>query len=314
MTQEAAFSMTPKKPTAAKSKKGRKKRRKQAHVTCQVCHKTFKKITATHQRQHGLTQEQYRRAFRAHTHGSYANPAGATIKGASGSDALAIAERIISDPAMIRDVANEVQEAIFSGPLRDRFRLGLTALISRRMEMHGKAAAALDAVRAELSADWRVTQGGANGGPTPTKDLVAIASVLGNEVKSGEELLVKAVKLCLEEYRSNKGLNTLDAGTLARYTGEGEVLPVPAELTATDRENMRTLWGMFDKAVSVGRTVIDVTPSANITTVSDQSAASDDPVRVPENNPLQNNAEVENRDEGNAGFLDVTALGEDEPF
>lgn len=292
------------KTDAPNRRRRRRKRDQRRQVVCQICHQPFAAITAEHLRTHGYTLTRYRRAFKAYTRPrrDYTG-SGAPDRA---DDPLAMATRIVSDPRAIREMADEVQEAIFSGPLRDRFRLGLTALVARRLEMHGKAAAAMDAVRAELAEAWRLTRGGPNGAPTPTKDLVAIASVLGAEVKQGEELLIKTVKLCLEEWRTNKGLATLDGGLLDRYSGEGEVLPVPPELNAQDRETMRTLWGMFDKAITARRTVIDVQavtsttddPLPSPTDVHDSPGASPGPMVTP---PAGED-------------FDPSALGPDEPF
>lgn len=228
-------------------------------------------ITAEHLRQHGFTVTRYRRAYGALTRAPRDSTAGsprsaddprADQRAVLRHNITSLAREIVSDPDVIRELAGEVSEAIFSTSLRDKLRLSLIALITKRLHAHGEACAALDNVRAALGERWRTTQGGPNGAPTPTKDLVAMASVLGGEVKSGEELLLKTVKLAIEEWRSHKGQAVLEGG-LDRYSGSAERLPVPDTLTAQDRETIRTLWGMFDRAVDRRRALtVDVTPTA----------------------------------------------------
>lgn len=320
MSSQPAAQADIQKRSSDNPKPGKKKRRRAAQVTCQICHRRVHAITAEHLREHGFTLTRYRRAYRANTRapGTYGP---GTDPNLHADDAMAIATRIVTDPAVIRDMAGEVAEAIFTTELRDRFRLGLCALIARRMEMHGKAAATLDAVRAELGQGWRLARGGPNGAPTPTKDLVAIGQLLATEVKHGEELLLKTVKLCLEEHRTNKGLATLDGGLLDRYTGEGEVLPVPSDLTASDRETVRTLMGMLDQAVTAKRSLIvdaEHTPVAGmvpaVSPASNPPAAEDAADPLPDvPSPVEAPADVLCAEE-DTPTRDPFALGPDEPF
>lgn len=299
---------------APKPRRPKGKRLRQRQVTCQICHRVFRGITAEHLRTHGYSLTRYRRAYQANTRTVGTYGPGATTS-AHADDVMDIATRIVTDPSVIRDLAGEVAEAIFSSELRDRFRLGLVALVARRMEMHGKAAAALDAVRAELGQAWRLTRGGVNGKPTPTKELVAIGQLMAVEVKHGEELLLKTVKLCLEEHRTNKGIHMLDAGLLNRYTGEGEVLPVPTDLTSSDRETIRTLMGMLDKAVTAKRALVvtaEHSPSTPRTAPPDAVGTLDDPLPDP---PASSRGSAEFIcSEDDTPTRDPYALGPDEPF
>ena len=255
-----------------KSKRTSKKRKKQRQIVCRICHKHFPSITAEHLRTHGFTITRYRRAFGSLTRATATQPV-ATGRVADRQTVASLADRIVHDPEVIRELAGEVSEAIFGSSLRDALRLSLVSVITERLRAHGEATAALAQVRKELSAEWRTTQGGPNGAPTPTKDLLGMASVLNQEVRSGEELLLKTVKLALEEQRTYKGSGMVEGGLPDRFTGEGEHLPVPAELTSQDRETIRTLWGMFDRAVTAQRSLtVDVTPTSTVRPAGDLSA------------------------------------------
>jgi hypothetical protein len=286
-------------------------------ITCAICHASLREVSQAHLGLHGFTLTRYRRAFPgaptraprpprgtrtpraaapaptapstpALPSGSSApadDPTDARTPPALGrTNALNIAQRIIEDPDVIRSLADEVSEAIFSSSLRERLRFALVGTIARRLEAHGTAVARLDQVRAELTQDWRVHQGGPNGTPTPTKDLASIHNALAMEVKHGEELVLKAVKAAIDEAKGlddeKKGADgMLDAG---RFTGTAPGLRIPAELSSGERETIRTLMGMLTKAVdgqralTVAAQVRDVMPPA--APVSGSSVPPHDPV------------------------------------
>lgn len=304
---------------SGKPKQRRKKRKKQRQVVCQICHKQFDEITAEHLREHGYTLTRYRRFYLAPTRapgGSLDSTDDPSLP-ADRNTVATIAERIVHDPNVIREMAGEVAEAIFGSSLRDALRISLVSVVSERLKAHGHAVATLNQVREELAQPWRTTQGGPNGEPTPTKDLLGMASVLNTEVKTGEELLLKTIKVAVEEWRSHKGAGAIEGGLPDRFSGDGERLPVPAQLSAQDRETIRTLWGMFDRAVDARRTL----------TVPAQVTPSETPGMVPANEsstppsgsslPLDAPSEpeqVEIAPEGDAGIAPTPLVGDDEPF
>ena len=298
-----------------RKRRPRKRMRKAPkQVVCQICHTEFKRITAEHLRTHGFTLTRYRRAYHAPTRAPAVNSAPTGTYGRLSSDPEAdrqtvatLAERIVSDPQVIRELAGEVSEAIFGSSLRDALRLSLVSVLTERLKSHGEATAALNQVRGELSQPWRTKQGGMNGQPTSTKDLLGMATVLGMEVRQGEELLLKTVKLAMEEWRSHQGAGAIEGGLPDRFSGSGEAIPIPATLSAGDRETCRTLWGMFDKAIEAKR-VLTVTT----TQVDSVQTTCSVPGRIvtPQSDP-QPALTVE----GSAPQVTCTPLvGNDEPF
>jgi hypothetical protein len=217
-------------------------------------------------RTHGFSLTQYRRAYYAPHAPRRASRATAGLAG-DGTLALSseILERVAGDQHLLARLADEVAEAIFSGPTLERLRISLFMLITQRMELVAKSAADFERCRAELTQAWRLQQGGPDGGPTSTKDLAEIAKLLSKEVHQGEELLVKTVRLALEEARLRGPASGLDAGLSTRYTGSAEVLQVPADCSAAERETIRTLFGMVVRdGADAAPAVIDVTPTAPV--------------------------------------------------
>jgi hypothetical protein len=268
-------------------------RKSSGGVVCAVCKRRMQEVTAAHLRAEGWTLSRYRRAFpaaptrttptrarRLRTSAPQAADTGSPTRASdpvggipaeryTNLDALAIARRIIEDPEVIRSLADEVSETIFSSSLRERLRFALVGTIAR-----------LEEVRTELTQEWRVTQGGPNGGPTPTKDLVAIHASLAQEVAKGEELVLKAVKLAIDETKGREAAHAQD-GLLdvGRFSGTAGRLPVPAELSSSERETIRTLMDMMRRAVEAKRalTIPAVVTNTTLTSGPSQTPGSTSP-------------------------------------
>jgi hypothetical protein len=200
-------------------------------VRCAVCLKLFSRLTDDHLRSHGYSAAQYKRVFVSPLRPSPAPPR-------IGSDPLARAAALVNDPAFVPGIADQLMH----GPLRDRLTLSVTALLEVRSRIHGNAVARLEAINAELSAEWRIKHGGPNGKETSTKDLLLMAQTAQSEVRSTEELFMRAAKLAVDEMKGSDKLQANLPGGLDHYTGSAEKLsPVPADLTSAERENVRQL-------------------------------------------------------------------------
>lgn len=309
--RDAAPTTQAQRESSDKPKPRKRKRKSTRQVVCQICHQSFSSITAEHLRTHGFTLTRYRRVYLAPTRAPGGSPARSDDPAAptDRQTVATIAERIVHDPDVIREMAGEVAEAIFGSSLRDALRISLVSVVSERLKAHGHAVNALNQVREELAQPWRTQQGGPNGTPTPTKDLLGMASVLNTEVKTGEELLLKTIKLAVEEWRSHKGAGAVEGGLPDRFTGDGERLPVPAQLSAQDRETIRTLWGMFDKAVTTKRVMTIDVPAESRTSSPDAGTVPAEPPSP----PAEPSSEVPPA-EGNGSFTPSSLRGDDEPF
>jgi len=241
----------PKKITTSKQKrkpkKQKRKRRSFPKVTCVLCGKKFRTISDEHLQEHGYTRAMYGRIFsedggalrvtRARG-GSYSDTGAAS--GQPGELISSIASMLARDDLFVQTLADDVASALVGGPLRDRIRLALLGTLAARVELQGQAVTRLAKLNAELSEPWRTNQGGTNGGPTPTKDLVMMASQTLHEIKTGEDAVLRAAKLAIEEMKipepASKRGNPLDA-----YSGDAEQLDIPAEIPPAEREIMRNL-------------------------------------------------------------------------
>lgn len=277
---------SPKSKRGPAPKRNFKQTRDGGTVLCLICRERFPRITAQHLRSHGWTTAMWERRFgpipapqppkslatarrrlaqtRLQAVNSKLSRAQATLQldaaipvesATTGGDlAGVVAQQLLTDPTFAARLTDEVQDAIFAGPLRDRLRASLVGILAERLDMHGQATARLKRIHAELSQPWRLEAGGEGGTATPTKELVAM---LGNalvEVRHGEDLVVKAVKLALDEQRTRVAAGQTEAPLDgARYSGKAEKLPVPEGISAGERETVRTLLGMLQKGVEARR-------------------------------------------------------------
>jgi hypothetical protein len=193
-----------------------------------------------------------------------------------------VGDNLEARPQFVAALADEVAAYIMAGPVRDRLRIALLGLISARLELHGQAVARLDATNRELGEEWRVTQGGENGGPTPTKDLVMLASQTLQELKTGEDLVLKAIKLAIDEAKTPPA-QAAAGSPLDAYSGKDEVLEVPASISSAERETVRTLLSSLASGAVARAQVID---AAQARPVEAEVVKTPDAPQSPEPPPL----------------------------
>jgi len=230
-------------------------------VRCEVCGKRLSRMTVNHLRGHGLTRERYRRIYEA-----LPDPTvGSVVQRISGSPDQSprsrplttvdkLARRISSSAAFLDTLAAEVSDHILhAAPLRRQVALAAAQVIQARMAIHADAVGRLSAISDELGQPWRVDQGGSNGGPTPTKDLVAMAMQAHAEIVKAEEMVLKSAKLALEE---QKAQDSAKAPTFT-FSGAAENIAIPKDLSPADREGLRALMGNLTKYVDASRKARD---------------------------------------------------------
>jgi len=195
---------------------------------------------------------------------------------------MAMAQRLLDDPEFMRGLSDEVHECLFSGPMRHRLKMSLAAVMMARLEAHGKAMAAMEAVRSELAQPWRIAQGGKDGGPTKTEDLIGMMKVLTAESRQGEELFQKSARLFLEELRANP------LGAFAeehRFSGREAVVQVPPTSTAAEREAVRNFIATVVDGVRDVRPLIDITPKRDAQDDAQAIVAPSPPQKPVDDNP-----------------------------
>jgi hypothetical protein len=257
--------------TGAPRRKGERKKRAEKTVVCQVCLERLPRITGDHVRTHGMTLRAYISAYTpslAPSALAHLSRRPGTARPAALLDpdfARTLAERTASDPDFIFRLADEVSDVLATGPIRDRIRVALGAVIDARVEMQSRALAMLSRAYDELKEPWRMRQAEA-GGPVPTSRLLDVISTLATEVARGEDTIVRAGRLVLEEQRTrlSAGLSTVDAAD--RFKGVGADVPLPpADSTPEAREDMRIMWNQLMRAF--GRAQERRTISAQATVV-----------------------------------------------
>ena len=228
---------------------GSRGRSKKATVRCEVCGRWYRTLTAEHMRMHGLTGERYRRLFLA-----LRDPTATGSMDQSPQTPVTtvdkLARRITGSVAFLDAISDEVAEHILGmAPLRHQVALAAAQIIQARMAIHADAVGRLARVTRELEQPWRVEQGGPNGQPTPTKDLVLIHAAAHQEIVKAEEMVLKAAKLALDE---RKAADTNQVPTFT-YSGAAETIPIPRDLSPADREGLRALMGNLTKYVDANR-------------------------------------------------------------
>lgn len=235
-----------------------RQRRPKRQVKCELCGRMYRQITTTHLRSHGYTLDDYKRTFGSPVPPGPPSPPQVHAPQASTAQ---VADALLADQTFLHRLADDVGDLLFTTELRERLRLGLVQLLGKRLDLHAAAVANLERVRQELGQRWRVERGGKDGAPTPTPHLVMMAGEAHQEVTKSEEALLKAIKLAVEEQRSNKDL--AQAQARPAYSGEAEAIPVPPSLPAHERETIRTLFSLLkDEAAARREPAAPPTPSS----------------------------------------------------
>lgn len=212
-----------------------------AQVQCLICHRYYDAITPGHLATHGFTVSQYRRLYHTPSASSPLIPQSDAPRSRHPGPIQA-ANALLADPSFMASLADEVQDHLFSGPMRQRLKLSLAAVLMARLEAHGKAMSLLDSLRSELARPWRREAGGKNGGPTSNEDLVKMMKTAIVETRQGEELVTKTARLLLEELRANPAASYDDAH---HFSGSAARVTVPTDLSAPERETARNLVNML---------------------------------------------------------------------
>lgn len=226
-----------------------------------VCKETMERVTPGHLREHGISIARYERMYGPRRLPSRAErlPSG-SVSDPNSALVDAVGERLQESQVWVACVANEVGERMMNGPLRQRLTAMLTTMLFQRYKVHGESLAILSSALEELRAEWRIAQGGENGGPTDTLTLLQVIDRAEKLVGNAEEAVQRTIKLALEEQKASHQYADGVGPTL--YTGTGEVLDMPAGLPSGDRETMRNLLAMIGKAANERGTItVEATPS-----------------------------------------------------
>jgi hypothetical protein len=272
---------------ASPARRKRKKRTVYAPVQCLICKDSFPKLTRSHLALHGYTIERYcitfgvqrglfkpsRGPFPPPGVDSAASPGAPTVPAGRARDevlaiianghagpegallARRIAEELVGDPEFLQTLADEVEQTIVTSSLRPRLTSALASILAARLETHGAALSLLERVRGELGQTWRIEQGGDDGGPTPTRDLTGMHFAANAELKTAEDLVLRAVKLAIDEKKGQDPSAAAQPLDGVRYSGQMEAAAIPSDLTPAEREAMRNLAALLQKGIAARRSL-----------------------------------------------------------
>jgi len=251
----------------------KKKRSRPSKERCAVCKEVFGYVTPGHLRTHGFTVERYTRLYGERgpiRSGSVSDPMVAGTRfppGQPGDEnrhrlVTEVAEKLTDDRVWLACIADEVGEAMLNGPLKQRLSMLLTTMLAQRAQVHGQAMAVLSSALGELQEEWRVLQGGRNGGPTDSDTLMRMIEKGSRLVKDSEDAVHRTMKLALDEQRQQA--EYADALGPSLYQGTGEKLDMPAGMPTGDRETIRNLLGIIGKAANEEGTIdAEASPSTS---------------------------------------------------
>jgi hypothetical protein len=246
-----------KKAPSRRKKKEKDKTPKKEKERCMICKKVMDRVSAAHLRTHGYTLQRYDRMYGIRPPRTSTKSGSLTDPQASNDLVNAVAERLLHDRVWLSCFSDEVGERMMNGPLRQRLSWLLTTMLAQRATVHGKALAMLSGALTELEEDWRVVQGGEDGGPTSTDELLRMVDRAGKLVKESEDAVQRTIKLALEEQRAES--QWADAAGPTLYRGDAEKLDMPTGVTTGDREVIRNLLSMIGKHAEQAST-LDVSP------------------------------------------------------
>lgn len=225
---------------------------------CYICKQVMPKVSAAHLRNHGYSVQRYERCFgvRRPIHRSTRSDQSLSKPDQSPQRSAAIAElaeRLGHDKVWLDTLTDEVGERMLNGEMRHRLTAMCATMLMHRAQVHAGAMTVMSSALRELTEDWRVTQGGKDGAPTSTEELLRIVEKAGKVVRDSEEAVQRTMKLALDEQRTASEYADGIGPTL--YQGKAEKLDLPAGLTPGDRETMRGLLGILGRATAEARTI-----------------------------------------------------------
>lgn len=234
------------------------KARIKRQAKCYICKETMPTVTAAHLRTHGYTVKRYERMFGARRPLAMSGRSDQSLLKADQSPERSaaiteLAERLGRDKVWLDTLTDEVGERMLNGPMRLRLTSLCATMLMHRAQVHAGAMTVMSAALNELQEDWRVTQGGKDGAPTPTEELLRVVEKAGKVVRDSEEAVQRTMKLALDEQRTASEYADGIGPTL--YQGKAEKLNLPKGLTSGDRETMRGLLSILGRATAEARTI-----------------------------------------------------------
>lgn len=256
----------------------RSSRQRARTITCGICGRHYVSLTRKHLAKHGLTPAQYGRVYGATTPAQatqpHTRPQDASLapldthSGVPLHTVQQLADACAESPEFLSKLATDVGAHLLGGHTRGLLAASLGAVIATRLKQAGSAAARLQEVNTELAQSWRLEQGGENGGPTPTRDVLLMQQAAASELDRASEAILRAGKLAIDERRGQSG-EALGDAPLDRYTGARDAIALPDDVGPGERAIMLALLERMAGRVLRERSIVDVKQDAESITTPD---------------------------------------------
>ncbi len=209
-------------------------------IQCAVCGQRFIAITKTHVALHGLSLAEYNRIY------------GATDKKMVLSEYLdkplstiELSDTFLNNPEIAAGLADGNIAHILGPKARANIMASVALVLRARLQEFNSYMETKAKIAGELFKDWRIKNGGEDGGPTALKDLLAMFSAVGQEQTAAETVIIKVLSQAVSERKAPMQL-LLGAGLQGNaFTGRHEAV---SGLNQQQREHARLL----DECLSSG--------------------------------------------------------------
>lgn len=222
-------------PKKSQKKKAARKPRKisvrddDQFVSCRICGERFTKISEVHAQTHGMTLDQYQHMFGITTP---EEEQAAFVD----SNIIDAATALTHDTSLKSMLSSQVRGYIFSNEQRNDLSAILSYIYAKFLNEAESLASSKALLLKEIFAPWRITSGGDNGGPTATKDLLAMLKAILTIENRPVELMTNMAKISSRERSSDRPIAVINAHQ-REFTGE--TIDAMFEVSNGEREEAR---------------------------------------------------------------------------
>jgi len=209
--------------------------KKRKMIQCQLCGRKMAQITVRHLEVYHpeVSIEEYQRQFKGTTSGQL--QLAAAPKETTAALAQTVAERILADKGILDSITDRVGQTLFSGKTKEHIIGAVLAALQLRLGTLNVAAERVARLNEELFEDWRLKEGGPDGAPTPTDQLVRMGYLASGDAHNIVDEIIRMANLVVQE---NHGAMAPSVN-VNLFSGLHEKIPMPGDMTPDRREKVR---------------------------------------------------------------------------
>lgn len=211
-------------------------------IKCQLCGRSFSRITATHvETIHGMSLDTYAAAGYAITPKEQAKRI--TIQ-FEGSGLHQLASEIIQHPEFLATAATGVASKMLAQDNKLRLHLVANQLLGRRLARLEAIEELEDRAIEQLMQPWRLEEGGDGGSETPTSELLSVLQTLSQQRTRAEDIVLRHLKMLMDEDKAP----ITKHGAAGDYSGEVERSSLEdAGVSEEERKRIGNLLKLIDQ-------------------------------------------------------------------